>query len=372
LLGGKNLKKAVTFFILILLIVSAIHINAKKLNHAVEKCDLPSYFSWRDIDGIDYTTSIVDQYPAPTCEAYALCASLETLMQYQIGELYGPDLSECHLYFYAGGTIEQGYVNLIDAANYLMDFGVPDEGCFPDPHRAFDYPFESLEGWENRTVKIQEWGWVDQDVESIKSALIEYGPLVVCIYIYKDFYSYKEGVYKHEWGDKVGGHVVTIVGFDDSKECWIVKNSWGAKWGDDGWFKMAYDADLFAEWYGLGTGVMYIDGVYGNLKPDVPKIQITKPYIKYTYFFGLRFPTIFIRLNIQIAAPRIIGRMTLKLKTENTNLVEFYVDDVLVYTDDVEPFEWRLKTSRGLHTIETLAYNDVNISKDIVDVFIFI
>jgi len=367
------MKKAVTFFILILLILPVIHIGAEKVDQIVKKSDLPSYFSWKDIDGIDYTTPIRDQSPAPTCETYGLCASLETLMQYQLGELYEPDLSECHLYFYAGGTIAQGYVNIMDAANYLIDYGVPDEGCFPDPHRNFDYPFESLEGWENRTVKITEWGWVNlEDVDSIKTALINHGPLISCIRFWQDFYYYKKGVYSHKWGDRAGGHVVTIVGYDDSKECWIVKNSWGTKWGEDGWFKMAYDADMFADWYGPGTGVMYIDGVYGNLKPDVPKISIEKPSIKHTYIFGHEFRIFFKKLNIQAAAPRIIGRMDLEIEVKNTNIVEFYIDGELVDTDDAAPFEWKLKTPRGLHTIETFAYNGVNISKDIVDVYVYI
>ncbi|MHA1280120.1 MAG: hypothetical protein ACTSQ8_23245, partial [Candidatus Helarchaeota archaeon] len=38
--------------------------------------DLPSSFTWRDINGTDYTTSIKNQAPAPTCEAYGLVASL--------------------------------------------------------------------------------------------------------------------------------------------------------------------------------------------------------------------------------------------------------------------------------------------------------
>jgi hypothetical protein len=363
------MKKAVISLILILLLIPIIPISAEKIEITEEKSNLPSYFSWQDIGGIDYTTPIKDQSPAPTCEAYALVATLETIMQYQTGEQYLPDLSECHLYFYAGGTVEQGYVNLIDAANYLINIGVPDEGCFPDPHRAFDYPFESLPGWDERTVKIQDWDWVNHDIESIKTALIEYGPLIICFRFRQDFFYYKRGVYTQKEGNIVGGHVVTIVGYDDNQECWIVKNSWGTKWGENGWFRLAYDADMFAEWYGPGTGVMYLDGIYGNLKPDVPKIQIEKPIIKHTYFFGIQFPTLIKKLQIQKAAPRIIGKMTLKLNVENTNMVEFYVDDELVSTDNKAPFEWRLNIKDGLHTIETLAYNDVNISKDIVDVY---
>ena len=361
------MKKTVTLFILAILIITAISIDAKNINYDVEKCNLPSYFSWRDIDGIDYTTPIKDQSPAPTCETYALCASLETIMQYQMGEIYEPDLSETHLYFYAGGSFEAGYVNIIDAANYLIDYGVPDEGCYPDPHRAFDYPFESVPGWENRTVKIQNWGWVDYDVESIKTALIEYGPLVTCIFFWKDFYYYRGGVYEHVWGERAGGHVVAIVGYDDDNECWIVKNSWGTGWGEDGWFRMSYYADMFADWYGEGTGVMYLDGIYGNLKPDVPKLKFEKPYFFHSYIFNLEFRTILKKLPYQIAAARIFGKLNVELIAENTESVEFYVDDVLCHADDEVPFTWKLEASRGLHTLEVRAFKGGNISLAIID-----
>ena len=365
------MKKPVTYFILIILLLPIISISAEKLDYKSEKSDLPSYFNWRDIDGIDYTTPIKDQSPAPTCEAYGLCASLETIMQYQMEELYEPDLSECHLYFYAGGTYEAGYVDIVDAANYLIDIGVPDEGCFPDPHRAFDYPFESLFGWENRTVKIQDWGWVNHDIESIKSALIEYGPLVICIRFWKDFFYYKGGVYKPRWGGRAGGHVVTIVGYDDSKECWIVKNSWGSRWGEDGWFRMAYDADMFAEWYGPGTGVMYLDGIYGNLKPDVPKVQIEQPIYFHSYLFNIGFKTIFIKLPLQRAAARIFRSLEVKVIAENTDCVEFYIDDEFQYIDDEAPFTWDLKTTHGLHTLEVRAKNDVNTSLGVIAFYLF-
>ena len=337
-----------------------------------QNVSLPDSFSYRDVDGIDYTTPIKNQAPAPTCEAYGLCASLETIMQYQLQETYEPDLSECHLYFYAGGTYEAGYVNLMDAADYLIDHGVPDEGCYPDPHRAFDYPFESLPGWEDRTVKITEWGWLEIDVETMKNALIEYGPLIICMSIYEDFYQYKSGVYRHETGDRVGGHVLTIVGYDDNLACWIVKNSWGTGWGDEGWFKLAYDADLFAEWYGPGTGVMYIDGIYGNLKPDVPKVYIIKPRFSRTYFFGLQFLYLIRNLPIQKAVARIIGRIIVDVDAENTIKVEFYVDDTLKFTDDDPPYEWKLDSKRGQHTLLVKAYNAQNQSIDILDFFKFI
>ncbi len=364
------MKKFITFLILALFLMPTITINAEK-NVNNQNISLPTAFSWKDVDGVDYTTPIKDQTPAPTCESYALCASLETIMQYKTQELFAPDLSETHLYFYAGGTVAAGYVNLMDAADYLIEHGVPDEGCYPDPHRPFDYQFQSLSGWENRTVKIQEWGWVDHGIESIKTALLEYGPLIVCISFTVDFFYYTGGVYTPKWGKHGGGHVVTLVGYDDENECWILKNSWGKGWGEKGWFRMAYDADIIATWYGEGTGVMYIDGLYGNFKPDVPKVNIEKPTFLHTYLFGRGIPTIFRKLPIQQGAARIFGNLEIIVSADNTNSIDFYIDDELIETDYEEPFSCNLEASRGLHTIKIIASNDYNTSLDLEDIFIF-
>ena len=38
----------------------------------------------------------------------------------------------------------------------------------------------------------------------------------------------------------VGGHAVLVVGYDDGKKAVLVRNSWGTKWGDQGYFWMPY------------------------------------------------------------------------------------------------------------------------------------
>jgi len=335
--------------------------------------ELPARFSWRDVNGVDFTTSVKDQRPAPTCEAYAFVAALDTLVQYQVGYPFECDLSEAHLFFYSGGTAEWG-VNFTYAADYLVNHGVPDEGCFPDPHRPFDFQYESIPGWQNRTVKITSWGWVENNIVAIKQALIDYGPLTVCILTRNDFFRYNGGIYTPH-GTVQGGHVVTITGYDDIHRCIEIKNTGGDDWGEDGYIRVSYDADtpehpFIWPFYG-GTGIIYIDGVYGNFMPDVPRIQIEKPNIFCTYIFGRQIKTLFKNIPIQAAAPRIFGRMLLETQTSNTDYVEFYVDEELVHVDDQEPFEWQIDASFGLHTIETYAYNSDYLSKDIVDVFVF-
>jgi hypothetical protein len=367
------MKKIIVLILTLLFVLPITSVNVVKIYSAAITDELPASFNWRNINGTDYTTPIRDQSPAPTCEAFGMCAALETEMQYKLKERYLPDLSENHLYFNAGGTIEKGWVDLNDAAKYLVRYGVPDEGCFPDPHRPTDYPYYSLPGWENRTVKITEWGWIDSNITTMKQALLDHGPLIICIRVWEDFMWYFGGVYHHRWGPRVGGHVVTIVGYDDSQSCWIVKNSWGTKWGEDGWFRMAYDANLISKWYTNSTGVMYIDGVYGNLKPDIPKVHTQTPLYYHTYLFGREIPTIFKKLPLQKAVARIVGPLTVRVTAENTNSVEFFIDDVSRFVDTEAPFSWVLQTTQGLHTLKVKATNAHNNSSiDIVDFYLII
>ena len=340
--------------------------------------ELPTKFCWCDIDGVDYTTPIKNQAPAPLCEAYSLVQAAETLIQYQIGQPINIDLSEAHLYFYAGGTVARGGVHLQDAADYFIEHGVPDEGCLPDPHRPYDpeSPYVSVEGWENRTVKITEWGWVDQRTDSMKQALVEHGPLIVCIVQRNDFLSYKGGIYTpRKWMDIQNGHVVTIVGYDDEQECWIYRNSAGTGWGEDGYARVAYSAHnpvtpIIWPFYG-GSGVMYIDGVYGNFEPGAPQVYITSPKLDYTYFFGREFPVLLPSINaIQRRAPRIFGTTPVAVDTTFTDNVTFYLDGEQQFYDETPPFEWTLDTTKGLHTIEVVAQNSQYMSKDVLDVYV--
>jgi len=51
----------------------------------------------------------------------------------------------------------------------------------------------------------------------------------------------------------LGGHAVLIVGYDDARGVFIVRNSWGADWGDRGYFYVPYgyftDADLATDFW---------------------------------------------------------------------------------------------------------------------------
>ena len=69
------------------------------------------------------------------------------------------------------------------------------------------------------------------------------GPVTSGFDVYPDFYQFDATKEIYKWngiGPKVGGHAVEIVGWgnDNNVEFWWIKNSWGPKWGIQGYFKM--------------------------------------------------------------------------------------------------------------------------------------
>jgi len=71
------------------------------------------------------------------------------------------------------------------------------------------------------------------------------GPLAVAFTVYADFPTYTSGVYTHTEGSALGGHAVAMLGWgtENGKDYWLIKNSWSAKWGDAGFFKIKRGVD---------------------------------------------------------------------------------------------------------------------------------
>lgn len=77
--------------------------------------------------------------------------------------------------------------------------------------------------------------------------LYERGPVIVSLsgaQIGDDFMFYSGGIYTGEEfkpADASGGHAVTLVGYgeEEGQDYWIVQNSWGADWGEDGYVRMS-------------------------------------------------------------------------------------------------------------------------------------
>ena len=225
--------------------------------------DLPSEFDWRNVDGIDWTTPIRNQKSCGSCVAFGVLASLESVLQIKSNNTYRPDLSEANLFFCGGGSCSQGW-QITDALNCLKNNGASEEKCFEYQPIDMDCN-QGCSNWENKVVKIKSYGSVP--VQLIKEYLITKGPLITSFVVYEDFYYYKSGIYEHVWGSSVGLHCVAIFGYNDVEDYWIVKNSWGNGWGEEGWFRIKYRK------CGIDQGVKYIE-LGDNNPPLTPDYQI--------------------------------------------------------------------------------------------------
>jgi len=76
----------------------------------------------------------------------------------------------------------------------------------------------------------------------IQANILKFGPVEAAFTVYADFKQYKGGIYKHVSGSILGGHAVKIVGWgnENGTNYWIAANSWTEKWGENGFFRIAF------------------------------------------------------------------------------------------------------------------------------------
>ena len=207
---------------------------------------LPKTLDWRNYNGQRYVTSVKDQGNCGSCWAFATTAELESqMLMTEDLNLY---LSEETLLACAAQDnstcSDGGYPEV--ASDYIADYGLPAAACLTYQDYDPPPPCRNECTSSNRIAyQISEWDYVLSDSEAptvieLKNALYAYGPIVSDMNVYEDFYNYVKGVYKHVSGGFDGLHEILIVGYDDTQNCFIVKNSWGTDWGEEGFFQIAY------------------------------------------------------------------------------------------------------------------------------------
>jgi Cysteine protease len=208
------------------------------------KSTAPEIVDWRDRNGRNYVSPVLNQGNCGSCVAFATVATLETQMNITslIPQL-NPRFSPQALFACGGGECARGWWTGI-GARYLVKTGVPDEACFPYTMGATgrDVACSAACGDSaSRTQKALTATNFNSPAE-VKAALRR-GPLVTNMYVFEDFTAYSSGVYKHTKGEGLGGHAVSLIGFDDVKRAWIIRNSWGPEWGINGFGYVSYDDD---------------------------------------------------------------------------------------------------------------------------------
>ncbi|XP_059118213.1 cathepsin Q-like isoform X1 [Peromyscus eremicus] len=205
--------------------------------------DLPEFVNWRK-EG--YVTSVRKQGKCGSCWAFAVTGAIEGQMYHKTGKLTPlsvqnlVDCSKPH------GNNGCDWGNTYNAFQYVLhNGGVEAEAT---------YPYEGKEGPcrydpRNSAAKIKEFVALPEGEDILMDAVATKGPIAAGIDAFHDsFLFYKKGIY-HEPNCNiyVVNHAVLVVGYGHeenetySESYWLIKNSWGKKWGLKGYMKLAKD-----------------------------------------------------------------------------------------------------------------------------------
>jgi len=217
---------------------------------------LPLVFDLRNIVKLPQALSDIDQGALGSCTANAIAYAyaFEEIRQTN-KEVFLPS----RLFIYYNERLIEGTVNedsgaqIRDGIKSINQYGVPDEHHWIyDPLKFTVKPSNNIykeaklaKAVSYATIDFSQDNTIDDRVIHLKQALYSGYPFVFGFTVYQSFESQtvaQTGIVPlpSDGEEILGGHAVCAVGFDDNRQSFIVKNSWGPKWGLNGYFYMPY------------------------------------------------------------------------------------------------------------------------------------
>ncbi len=143
-----------------------------------------------------------------------------------------------------GSIDEDAGADIRDGMKVLQKIGAPLESYWPYHIDQFRVQPSAIAEAQATSHKINKYHRVLK-LSTAKAALAHGHPIVIGFLVYNSFESEevaRTGIVPMPKADEkqLGGHCVLIVGYDDEKQCFIVRNSWGEGWGDKGYCYLPY------------------------------------------------------------------------------------------------------------------------------------
>jgi C1A family cysteine protease/putative hemolysin len=217
------------------------------------KTALPQALDWRDVNGRSYIGAVRNQGSCGSCYAFGAAAAAEGTYNYATNryDSQAVDFSESFIAWCLGtyGPYVDHFGGC-DGANYeyaeltaLTREGIILESLFPytgtDPG--------GCSYWNTPRIRFQSWGRIaPNNTTAIQQALATYGVLDVAVMTSSAFDTYSGGIFTDSLRCENGAysktnHAVALVGWGTDPThgvYWILRNSWGKNWGEDGYMRI--------------------------------------------------------------------------------------------------------------------------------------
>ncbi|MCQ2819728.1 MAG: C1 family peptidase [archaeon] len=212
---------------------------------------IPSSWDWRDKKAV---TPVVDQDGCGSCWAHSTSATLasqylihgKNITSFSVQQLIDCDMGNKGC---GGGLMNKGYDYLKTSKLMLTE----------------DYPYEKHRGEcrydESKGIgKVKSYQRIiSEDEDEMKVALYEKGPLAAGLFSFPLMF-YSGGIFDPLFSflcPATIDHAVTIVGYGSEwgVPYWLIKNSWGTDWGEDGYFRIRAGSGTC----GINTFVFWVE-----------------------------------------------------------------------------------------------------------------
>jgi len=191
---------------------------------------------------------VYDQGQLGSCTANAIAGAIQfDRMKQQLSEIFTPS----RLFIYYNERVIEHSVNS-DSGAQIRD-GIKSVNRQGDcPETEWPYAIARFKTKpprkcyaDARKYKAVLYQRVTQTPSQLKGCLASGYPFIFGFSVYESFESTTVAKTGHAPLPKpgepvIGGHAVVGVGYDDMKQWFIVRNSWGGKWGMNGYFTLPY------------------------------------------------------------------------------------------------------------------------------------
>lgn len=178
--------------------------------------------------------SAYNQKRVGSCTAQSLALSVEILAP--LGGYTAERPDRRHLYGRERrllGTFYEDSGALISDGVDVLRAGWEPEGAYNDESWNADFLVTPPVLVADSPRLVNAEALAAYSIESIAWEIASSHPVVIGLSITDDWFDGGPKLRKPA-GPSVGGHAVTLVGFDIPARCWRVQNSWGLEWGEDG------------------------------------------------------------------------------------------------------------------------------------------